>query len=296
MAGLKYWDGTQWVLLPGGAGDFVKRLGDIMSGPLTITDDGSENPNALLLYVAGEMVAGTAMASAVIADTVVTSGIEIVDGAQPGYVWTATDDSGHGEWQPLTNITPGPAAVIFSDTAPQNPLVGMQWWDTSKPDVAPFAVYVKSPTNTVTVGATSWTSSGWPSWTIDLPCDGLLKVTTSVLAKPGQGVTAACKAAVKSVAGCTVADLAATPTPSYDIGRVSSPAGTGTALVSDSSSVATAVFAVTGVPDDSTGTVELEWQVYSSGAAGCQYRLASALCEFVPYANERTIVLDMGAA
>lgn len=292
MAALRYWDGTQWVLLPGGAGDFVKRVGDLMSGPLTITDDGSENPSALLLYVAGEMVAGTAQASAVLADTVATNGLVIVDGAQPGFVWTATDDVGNGEWQPLTNITPGPAAVVFSDTPPPIPVIGMQWWDTSTPDVAPHTVWVKSPpAGANSPVAAGWGPATWPTWIMEIPCDGLLTINSDVLARPNTAnCTVAAKVSVRSESGLVATELV--DHLSYNIGRIS---GTSTVNVSDSSARSTTALLLSSV-DPSGGTIELGWDLYCSTAVGTgAFRLGTAECRFEPYANERVVFVDLGA-
>jgi hypothetical protein len=297
MATLKYWDAaTQaWVPITTGAADFVKKIGDLMTGPLIITEDDPDAANGSqpLLQVIGKTDTSELVASSGDIDTLSVLDLTIDQGSQPGYVWTATDDVGHGAWVPLTNITPVAPSVVVSDDAPPLPSLGMQWWDTASPDVEPFTVVTKTPAASATgpVGAGWGYPTNWPTWIMEIPCNGILRVRSSVLGRStAANVVVAAHVAVKSSANCAVDTVLAQQ---HEIGRWP----VGVALTNDASLVAEKVFAITGIPDSGQGQVELAWELYQSAVTvgTGTFRLGSAICEFTPYQDERLTVIDLGA-
>lgn len=194
--------------------------------------------------------------------------------------------------QPPTDPTSG--LVVISDTEPVDPAVGLPWWDTSKPDVWPHTVVVSGPGGAAVpaVGNGVWAAvASWPKWQMEIPCNGLLKITSSMLVKPPASATAASKVLYTGSDGCTVTDISR-DVQSLDIGRVS--VGS-TVSVSDTSSVAHTLYSITDIPPGGSASIILAWFIYSSIATGSSFRLPSAICEFIPYGDERVVFIDMEA-
>lgn len=286
MASLKWWDDVakQWVTIAAADGDYVRRAGDLMTGPLILQDDGS---NPVLLNVVGQAEISALAVNSAEAASLLAEALTIPTGAQPGYVWTATDDQGHGMWIPLASMPVTPS-VIVSDTEPLNPAIGTQWWDTSRPDVEPFTVSVgfRSTASVFTPTTTAWTTSTpWPTWTVDVPCDGVFEVdhACQMSNTTANGVTAT-RVSVRSASGATVTQKDPV---NQGQARLTGATGTGRSKMWGKD-----FYVVSGVPDGG-GTVEFGFDAYNSTASTSTFLGPEAHMKFTPYGASRVVFLDL---
>jgi len=263
---MRVWSQTYGIWLPINDG-LVQRAGDRMVGSLRFDTIDAETGQPTV--------------------TGLPTPVDITDAVPLGYlegVIGALPDPGQG----------GVGLVIVDDTEPLDPETGLQWLDTSRPDVAAFTVAVKGSTSTATADGPSgvWTNNTtWPTWTLDIPCNGVLTVNSTILMRATDASTAiAARVNPRSWSGCEVTEIT---NGGYGIGRISDD----TAVDNTPASAPTvSVFIITGIPDDSSGQIELGWLMWSSGSQGSgQYVYSFSMCDFVPYGNERMSVLDLNA-
>jgi hypothetical protein len=206
-----------------------------------------------------------------------------------GKVLTDTDGAGTADWVPL----PGSVKYI-QDTEPTAPLTGDQWSDTSIVDVDDFYFDIVStavsPYNAITapstVDGTFHDITGYDTFTVEVPCEGLLILDWQCLAR----VTTANSVIIFIVAAitdtnCTATDLTAAIGLSQSRGNAVNTSSEQT-LNGGNRWLITAVGA-------EGGTVEFQMQAALSTAASGGVRYPYVRGHFIPYGNERHIKLEL---
>jgi hypothetical protein len=189
--------------------------------------------------------------------------------------------------------TGGGSLVVVDDIAPDSPATGLQWLDTARPDVAPFTVAVKGSSTVANAPvAGTWADAAtWPTWAVNLPCNGLLVIDSTIQMRCTVASTViAARVDMKQATDCQVIELTSQ---SLGIARLSDD----TALDGYTTSEATqSVFVIQGIPDDGTGQIELGWSLWTSGAINTgQFVNGFSVCQFIPYGEQRIQILDLDA-
>lgn len=203
---------------------------------------------------------------------------ELAAGGVDGWVLTS-DAVGEGTWQR------GPSPLVPGVDPPPNPGIGDIWWDLSRPYVEPFYTEVKSSgTTTYTIPAGgSAQVSGWDTWSIDVPCNGIFVVEFSAYLRPATADGYAIYfPAIKDATDCTAASTDAT-TQGY--ARVTSAA----AAAGYFNARGRHVILVTDVAPGG-GTIEFCHMAAASGTGNMLYNPRASYL-FLPYMNERYTVL-----
>lgn len=210
---------------------------------------------------------------------------DIDAGGIEGYVWQAIDDFGNGRW--MTETPP----VNVTETEPATPETGELWFKPSR-DFLPFYVAYTpniSVSATVTADSTWRDLSGpgaWETVSIDIPCNGLLRVRFEVLLKgTSAGTLLAYRPLVLAAQNVTATRLVG----SQDNGQARwINAGT---TATEHLAVGFTDFELTGVPADG-GNLEFKHQLYvATGGTGSGARYPRWFLEFIPYGNERLVKL-----
>jgi hypothetical protein len=184
--------------------------------------------------------------------------------------------------------TGGGATMVVDDTAPLDPDVGQEWWDTATIYQEPFIVVVDGEQVAVaTLGPTSWSQPAWDKVSIEIPCDGVLEVTHRVFGRhTTAGALIASRMDVESVDGLTCTPLGS---PGMNQGRAVQAIASN---VQNHSLVGFYTFTLTGVQPGAS--MLMAWYLYQAVAGGTFYT-PYATIKFTPYISDRVTTVVMGS-
>jgi hypothetical protein len=212
---------------------------------------------------------------------------DIAAGGPAGWVWTS-DESGTGHWEASSS------PVVVSTTEPASPTVGMLWLDPGPVDVEEFAVFVKATTTAATAfpGTAGW--ADYPSadtWTIDLPCNGVLYVDWALNIRIATAATLAAWSVSKVTAvGCTATPVWDESTSVVNQARAYSPTAMGN---NSGTQRGWQQYVITGVDETVGASIELKHRYFNNGASNT-FLWPMVVCRFVPRADTRVVTLTTG--
>lgn len=185
--------------------------------------------------------------------------------------------------------TGGGATMVVNDTAPVDPEVGQEWWDTSTVYQEPFTVIVDGNGITnFTVAAVTWSQPAWDKVRLEIPCDGTLEIQHRVFARHATaGILLAERFDVESVNSLTITPEVGGST-NQSQGRVVQAIA---ANAQYQNAVGFCQYEVTGVVDGAS--LLLSWYVYC-GAANGIFNSPYAIVKFTPYVSNRVTRVQVG--
>lgn len=175
-------------------------------------------------------------------------------------------------------------------TQPENPRPGDLWFDKNRDfEEMIWRINPANAAETTPANATSvWTQAATlETFTIDIPCNGILLIDYSVFLRIGTaGTIIAFRIMPKSANGCTATSYDNNNT-FFNQARLAGP----TVMASDAKFSGQDEYQITGVEITTGASIEFSWQFYNSGA-GNRFRLPSARLWFKPLHNDYMVKVN----